>query len=495
MATPHIAGAWALLKSAKPSASVDELLTALQSRGIPLMDPRNGVVKSLMQIGSPAEASGALALVANAAPTISLTSPVNNAMVSAPANVALTAAAGDSDGTISRVEFYRDGVLIATVTTPTTGSASSGTWTASDLNVGVGYYTYMAKAYDNASPPGVMTSAAATVSVSAINTSSINVAAQANGGVAIASSIYSAGFGASGANNGDRRGLNWGNGGGWADESANSFPDVLQINFNSTYTITQVDVFTVQDNYASPVDPTASMMFTQWGITAFQVQYWNGSGWVDVPGGNITGNNFVWRRITFAPIATTAIRVLVNSALLAHARITEVEAWTASSVPAPSAKVNVAAQANGGAASGSSIYAAGFPASGANNGDRRGLDWGNGGGWADGTANSFPDVLQINFKGTYTIDEIDVFTVQDNAAAPDEPTASMTFTQWGITAFQVQYWNGSAWLDVPGGNIAGNNAVWRRITFTPVATNAIRVVVNGAVNGYARITEVEAWTQ
>ena len=71
----------------------------------------------------------------------------------------------------------------------------------------------------------------------------------------------------------------------------------------------------------------------------------------------------------------------------------------------------------------------------------------------------------------------------------------MTFTKYGITDFQVQYWNGSAWVDVPGGNVTGNNLVWRKFTFTPVTTDRIRVLVNSALNSYSRITEVEAWTQ
>jgi hypothetical protein len=69
----------------------------------------------------------------------------------------------------------------------------------------------------------------------------------------------------------------------------------------------------------------------------------------------------------------------------------------------------------------------------------------------------------------------------------------MTFTQWGITAFQVQYWTGAAWADVPGGNITGNNLVWRRLTFAPVSTDRIRVLVNSALSDYSRIVELEAW--
>ena len=93
--------------------------------------------------------------------------------------------------------------------------------------------------------------------------------------------------------------------------------------------IGEIDVFSVQDNYASPVEPTPTITFTQLGLTAFQVQYWTGSAWADVPGGNVTGNNLVWRKLTFSLISTDRIRVLVNAALGSYSRIAEVEAWTA----------------------------------------------------------------------------------------------------------------------------------------------------------------------
>src|SRR5699024_12444905 len=42
MAAPHVAGAWALLKQAKPSAGVDEILAALANTGKPISDNRYG---------------------------------------------------------------------------------------------------------------------------------------------------------------------------------------------------------------------------------------------------------------------------------------------------------------------------------------------------------------------------------------------------------------------------------------------------------------------
>ncbi len=48
----------------------------------------------------------------NIAPTVSLIAPANNSTVTAPATITLRANAADSDGTISKVEFYQGGSLI-----------------------------------------------------------------------------------------------------------------------------------------------------------------------------------------------------------------------------------------------------------------------------------------------------------------------------------------------------------------------------------------------
>jgi hypothetical protein len=127
------------------------------------------------------------------------------------------------------------------------------------------------------------------------------------------------------------------------------------------------------------------------------------------------------------------------------------------------------------------------------NGDRRGLNWGGGGGWNDSTISVYPDWVEVTFNGNRTITEIDVFTLQDAYTAPAVPTTAMTFTQFGVRDFDVQYWNGSAWQTIPGGVVVGNNLVWRQFTFAPVTTSRIRVVVNQSLAGYSRLVEVEAW--
>lgn len=327
----------------------------------------------------------------------------------------------------------------------------------------------------------------------------INYALVSNGGVASASSTLDVGRSPVGAINGDRTGRHWGTdpdtGSGWHDATANAYPDWLQVDFNGVKTIDEIDVFTLQDNFQSPVDPTTSMIFTTYGLTAFDVQYWNGSTWVTVPGGSVTGNNKVWRQFTGLGIQTSNIRVLVNNALNAHSRIVEVEAWR--DVTTAVTRSNVALSSNGGTASASSTLDAGRSPVGAINGDRTGQHWGTdpatGSGWHDATANTHPDWLQVDFNGVKALDEIDVYTLQDNFQNPVEPNSSTTFSVYGITAFDVQYWDGSNWVTVPGGSVSGNNKVWRQFSGLNVQTTRIRVQVNGALNGYSRIVELEAW--
>ena len=69
----------------------------------------------------------------------------------------------------------------------------------------------------------------------------------------------------------------------------------------------------------------------------------------------------------------------------------------------------------------------------------------------------------------------------------------MTFTQYGIRDFQVQYWTGSTWQAVPGGVMVNNTLVWRRFPTNGITTTKIRIYITNSLGSYSRITEVEAW--
>ncbi len=324
------------------------------------------------------------------------------------------------------------------------------------------------------------------ITVDAPATARTNFALSSNGTIASASSSYS-GCAASGGNDGDRKGMNYGQNTTWGGATA-TFPQWLQMDFNGTKTIDEIDVFTLQDNYQNPSEPTEAMTFSLHGVTGFEVQYWSGSAWVTVTGGNISSNNKVWRKLSFSAITTSKIRVVTNASSNSWSEITELEAWG----NAVSSPVNVARSSNGATASASSSYA-GLAASGGIDGDRKGLNYGQNTSWAGATA-TFPQWLEVDFSGSKTINEIDVFTLQDNYQSPSEPTEAMTFSLHGVTGFEVQYWSGSAWVTVTGGNISSNNKVWRKLSFSAITTSKIRVVTNASSNGWSEVTELEAWT-
>lgn len=56
MAAPHIAGAWAIIKSRLPSASIEQILSALTNTGIPILDSRNGITKPRIQVDTALDA-------------------------------------------------------------------------------------------------------------------------------------------------------------------------------------------------------------------------------------------------------------------------------------------------------------------------------------------------------------------------------------------------------------------------------------------------------
>ena len=112
----------------------------------------------------------------------------------------------------------------------------------------------------------------------------------------------------------------------------------------------------------------------------------------------------------------------------------------------------MALASNGGVATASTFYSSGYSPSATINGDRKGTNWGMARPGTTLPGAAIPDWLQVDFAGTKTIDEIDVFTLQDNYLGPVEPTDSQTFTSYGLTDFDVQYWTGSAWATVPGGS-------------------------------------------
>lgn len=102
----------------------------------------------------------------NIPPSASLTDPtegrVFHVVQGGTATIALAATASDPDGTVSKVEFFRQGSTIPVDTDTTGPSPFTGSWN----NVAVGTYSLTAKATDNGNATG--TSASRTVIVNAL---------------------------------------------------------------------------------------------------------------------------------------------------------------------------------------------------------------------------------------------------------------------------------------------------------------------------------------
>jgi hypothetical protein len=167
----------------------------------------------------------------------------------------------------------------------------------------------------------------------------LNYALASHGGIASASSS-NPGYAPTGATDDDRKGLNFGKDGYWSSNTA-AFPQWLEVDFKGEKTITEISLFTVQDDYTSPAEPNPTMEFTKYGLTDFDVEYWSkwtglppplheAGLWVPFPGGSVRGNKLVWKRFDFStsPITTLKIRIKCLGSKDNFSRIAELEAWS-----------------------------------------------------------------------------------------------------------------------------------------------------------------------
>ena len=105
-------------------------------------------------------------------------------------------------------------------------------------------------------------------------------------------------------------------------------------------------------------------------------------------------------------------------------------------------------------------------------------------GWHDATKGVFPDNYGVDFIAPTTVGRV-VLQTLDSARYP---AAVM-----GIRDFDVQVRVGSEWTTV--GEIRGNVQGHVSVSFTPVTSNAVRLVIQDSNDhGYSRIVELEAYS-
>ena len=312
----------------------------------------------------------------------------------------------------------------------------------------------------------------------------VNVAAASAGATASASSTYSSGLRPRRCDQWRPRGRQLGRGRRLARCHRRAVPRLAAGRFRRRQDHQRGPRLQRPGQLHAPVEPTTTQTFSQYGVTSFTVQYWDGAQWLTVPGGAITGNQQVWRTVDVPG------RHHVAHPHRGHRRLGQVQPRSPRSRPietgprqrlrrrrrrqrrgrecrrhglgvvdlqqrltAPPARSTAIARAPTGAAAG---------------------------GWNDATGGQFPDWLQVDFAGA-----------QDHQRGPrlHRPgrlhRAGRAHHHADLFAIRRHQLHGAvlgwcAVADRPGGAITGNRNVWRTVTFPAVTTARIRVLVTGA---------------
>jgi|GEM_PF-435760 len=121
-------------------------------------------------------------------------------------------------------------------------------------------------------------------------------------GTTVSASSEQTNYSAASAIDGNTSSTNWGNNGGWMDNTPGSFPDYLEVTFASNKTIDEIKVFTL-DSTTYPA--------STYGIKDFDLEYWDNGAWKTLK--QFTGNAKALVDYTFDAVTTNKVRLKVNA--------------------------------------------------------------------------------------------------------------------------------------------------------------------------------------
>ena len=213
------------------------------------------------------------------------------------------------------------------------------------------------------------------------------------------------------------------------------------------------------------------------------MQYLNGSTWTNVaaqvktpsaPQGN-------YNNVRFTPVNTERIRIQLTHASGSKAGLTEVKAYNRGGTdpgPGPGPTGNVAPSATPTASftsSWESVAAINDNVDPPSSNDTVNPRWGT---WP----NEGEQWAQLTWSSAVSLNRAEVYFFDDGQGI-DLPAS-----------WKLQYWNGSAFVDVPGGSgypVAANQ--YNNVTFSTVSTTQLRVVLQSAADSVG-LLEVKAYT-
>lgn len=182
-------------------------------------------------------------------------------------------------------------------------------------------------------------------------------------------------------------------------------------------------------------------------IKDYQIQYWNGSTWVNAFGGS---DPALTQADVFTPV--TSDRIRLNIASIRSGALSPT-VWEFEVYPAADPNLNLAKGKN---ATASNVHSSGYEAGKANDGSTATRC-----ATADGTTNAW---LQIDLGGVTKI---------------NKSVIRQAYNQ-RIGDYQIQYWNGVSFVDAYSGSKPG---LTQTDTFPPVSTDKIRLNITSGVPG------------
>ncbi|WP_246001980.1 MGH1-like glycoside hydrolase domain-containing protein [Allorhizocola rhizosphaerae] len=259
----------------------------------------------------------------------------------------------------------------------------------------------------------------------------------------------------------------------WGAGGSPNAQDWYEVNFGTTQTVNEVWL------YFRDSRPQSA---TYRAPSSYNIQYWNGSSWVQVsnqvknpatPAGN-------FNKVQFTPVQTQRVRVLATNAGSSKVGLTEIKMFNRGGEP-PQPNPNLALSATPACSYTSSWESCGAinngdePTSSNFGGTNQGNRWGT---WPE----QGEQWAELQWSSNQSVTRAQVYFFDDDQGI-DLPAS-----------WKLQYWNGSAYVDVAGASgypVAANQ--YNNVTFTSVNTTRLRVVLTSASGLSVGLLEVKAF--
>jgi hypothetical protein len=250
----------------------------------------------------------------------------------------------------------------------------------------------------------------------------------------------------------------WGAGGSAAQ-------DWYELNFGTARTLNEVRLYFKDSRPAST---------TYRAPSAYTVQYHNGSAWVDAPSQTKSpaAPRANYNLVRFPAISAQRVRVLVTNASGARTGLTEVKVYNRGGVQPPANQATSATASASYTSPWESVIAVNDGIDPPSSNDTANPRWGT---WPE-TGQQY---AELTWPAAKTLNKADVYFFDDDQGI-DMPSS-----------WKLQYWNGSAYVDVPGASgypLAKNQ--YDSVTFTAVDTTRLRVLLTS--NGTNSVGLLEA---